>query len=303
MPEPDPSPDEEAGKGLLFGVAAYAWWGLAAIYFKAVGIVPPLEILAHRIAWSVVVLVLLVTITGRWRAIAAVIAAGKPLLFLLASTILIALNWYVFIWAISASRMVEASLGYFINPLVNVLFGFLFLGERLRTWEWVSVALAGVAVGWLTLGAGAFPWISLVLAVSFALYGLLRKLARVASIEGLTIETVLLLPLALGYLVMLDRGDRLAFGAHGWELSALLVAAGPITALPLLWFAAAVRRLRLATIGLLQYIAPTLQFMLAVLVYGEPFGGARVIAFALIWSAIALYSFENLKHHTSTRGR
>lgn len=286
-------------KGVLFGVAAYGWWGFVAAYFKLVQAVDPLEILAHRIVWSVAVLLLLITALHRWKAIAAVFASRGALTYLFASTILIAVNWYVFIWAVTHSRLVEASLGYFINPLVSVLLGFLFVGERLRQGEWVSVALAAVAVAWLTLTAGLFPWISLVLAVSFGLYGLVRKLAGVTSIEGLAIETVLLLPVAVGYLLWREEAGVLAFTHGPLALDLLLIAAGPLTALPLLWFAAAVRRLRLATIGLLQYIAPTIQFLLAVVVYGEPFGSRRVVAFVLIWTAITIYSADNLRH----RGR
>lgn len=285
--------------GVLFGIAAYGWWGFVAGYFKLVQAVDPLEILAHRIVWSVVVLLLLITALDRWKAIAAVFASRGAIAYLLVSTTLIAVNWYVFIWAVIHSRLIEASLGYFINPLVSVLLGFLFLGERLRRGEWVSVALAGVAVAWLTLTAGLFPWISLVLAASFGTYGLVRKIAGVTSIEGLTIETVLLLPLATGYLLWREHAGVLAFAHGSLALDLLLVAAGPLTALPLLWFAAAVRRLRLATVGLLQYIAPTIQFLLAVVVFGEPFGARRIVAFVLIWTAIAIYSADNLRH----RGR
>lgn len=290
---------ESSLTGILYGVAAYGWWGFVAVYFKLVRTVDPLEILAHRIVWSVAVLLLLITALHRWKAIASVLASRASLTYLAVSTTLIAVNWYIFIWAVTHARIVEASLGYFINPLVNVLLGFLFLGERLRRGEWVSVVLAAIAVGWLTVTAGLFPWISLILAVSFGLYGLVRKLAGIGSIEALTIETALLLPLAAAYLLWRHGANELSFGHVSGALDLLLVAAGPITALPLLWFAAAVRRLRLATIGLLQYIAPTIQFLLAVVVFGEPFGGPRVIAFALIWMAIVVYTTDNLRH----RGR
>jgi chloramphenicol-sensitive protein RarD len=285
--------------GVLFGIAAYGWWGFVAVYFKIVREVPPLEILAHRIIWSVVMLVLIVTFWRRWSAFGAVFRAPRTLAFLLGSTLLIALNWYVFIWAITRDHMVDASLGYFINPLVNVVLGFLFFGERLRRLERVSVALAGIAVLWLIVGAGVFPWISLTLAVSFGLYGLVRKLAQVASIEGLTIETVILLPFALAYLVHLETAGHLVFANQSLSMDALLVAAGPVTALPLIWFASAVRRLRLATIGLLQYIAPSIQFTLAVTIYREPFDRARLLAFILIWSAIAIYSFDNFRRRSA----
>lgn len=290
------TPDRETLKGVLFGIAAYGWWGFVAAYFKFVDVVAPLEILAHRIIWSVVVLLALVTFLRRWRSIAAIFRARRPLLFLLASTVLIAINWFVFIWAVTHSRMVEASLGYFVNPLVNVVLGFLFLREKLRRVEWSSVAIAAVAVVWLTAAAGVFPWISLILACSFGLYGLVRKLAGVPSIDGLTVETVILLPIAFIYLLQREVAGTLAFLHLSPGLDLLLLAAGPLTALPLLWFAAAVQRLRLATVGLLQYIAPTIQFLLAILVYSEPFGRNRFVAFLLIWIAIAVYSFDNFRH-------
>ncbi len=284
---------KEAIAGLLYGLAAYGSWGFLAVYFKLIDVVAPLEILAHRIVWSVVVLVVLITATRGWPAMRQIVSNRRSVLFLMATTCLIAVNWYIFIWAVTRDHMVEASLGYFINPLVNVLLGFFFLGEHLRRAEWLSVAFAGAAVAWLALGAGVFPWISLALAVSFGSYGLLRKIAGVASIGGLTVETVLLLPLAIGYLLVRQRSGTLAFGHVAPRLDLLLLAAGPFTALPLLWFASAVRRLRLATVGLLQYISPTIQFTLAVTVYREPFDAKRMLAFALIWVAIAIYSADN----------
>lgn len=280
--------------GLLYALAAYGWWGFAAIYFKIVKAVAPLEILAHRIVWSLVMLAILITVMRRWRPIGQVIRSRKTLLWLTASTILIAGNWYTYIWAVTRNHMIDASLGYFINPLVSVFLGYLFYAERLRPWEKVSIALAGIAVTWLTISAGVFPWIAIVLALSFGLYGLVRKKAGVASIEALTIETAILLPVATIYLVWLQSRGTLAFG-DSTRLDAWLVAAGPITALPLLWFAGAVRRLRLATIGLLQYIAPTIQFILAVAIYHEPFGGQRMIAFVLIWIAVAIFSIDNVR--------
>ena len=273
----------ESTKGVLYGIAAYGWWGVVAIYFKAVRHVAPLEILAHRIVWSVVVLVAIVTVMRRWPTLIRVAAEWRALRLLVLSTFLVATNWYVFIWAVSHDHLVDASLGYFINPLVNVVLGFVVLHERLRALEWVSVALAAVAVTWLAVGAGIFPWVSLTVAITFGLYGLVRKIAAVPSIEGLTIETAILFPIAAGYLIY-----------RGSTVDLLLVASGPITALPLLWFASAVQRLRLATMGLLQYISPTIQFALAVAVYKEPFGSQRLIAFVLIWGAIAIYSAANL---------
>lgn len=292
---------KETAAGLLYGLAAYGSWGFLAVYFKWIDVVSPLEILAHRIVWSVAVLVLLITVSRGWPAMRAIVSQRRSLLFLLATTCLIAANWYIFIWAVTRDHMVEASLGYFINPLVNVLLGFFFLRESLRKWEWVSVAIAGAAVAWLALAAGVFPWISLALALSFGSYGLLRKIAGVASIGGLAIETAILFPLAIVYLGVRSREGTLAFGNVSTSLDLLLLAAGPLTALPLLWFASAVRRLRLATVGLLQYISPTIQFTLAVTVYREPFDSRRMVAFALIWVAIAVYSVDNFRKRNVPR--
>jgi chloramphenicol-sensitive protein RarD len=285
---------ESSRTGVLYALAAYGWWGFAAIYFKLVQVVAPLEILAHRIVWSLLMLGVLITAMRRWRAIGHVLRSRATLAWLTASTLLIAVNWYTYIWAVTRNHMIDASLGYFINPLVSVLLGYLFYAERLRPWERASIALAAIAVTWLTVSVGIFPWIALVLAVSFGLYGLVRKKAAVASIEALTIETAILLPAAALYLYWLSRNGTLSFG-DSTRLDALLVAAGPVTALPLLWFAGAVRRLRLATIGLLQYIAPTLQFVIAVAIYREPFGGQRMIAFVLIWIAVAMFSIDNVR--------
>jgi chloramphenicol-sensitive protein RarD len=210
------------------------------------------------------------------------------------SSLLVATNWLVFIWSVTNDHLLDSSLGYFLNPLVNIVLGFLVLGERLRRWEWVSVTIAAAGVTWLMAGAGVFPWVALVLAVSFGLYGLVRKLAAVTAIEGLAVETTVLLPLAVAFLIVRSAAGTLVFANRSTAIDLLLMAAGPMTALPLLWFAAAVRRLRLATVGLLQYISPSIQFVLAVFVFGEAFGPERLIAFVLIWIAVAVYSISNL---------
>lgn len=284
----------EAAKGVLYGIAAYATWGIVAIYFKTLRRVAPLEILAHRIVWSVLMLVVIITALRRWPSLMRIVRHGRSAGLLFLSTFLVAANWYVFIWAVTHDRLVDASLGYFINPLVNVLLGFLFLRERLRPLEWVSVALAAAAVTWLTIGSGVFPWISLTVAITFGLYGLVRKIAAVPAIEGLTIETAILLPLAGGYLLHRATAGTATFAHGSMALDLLLIASGPVTAVPLIWFASAVQRLRLATLGLLQYISPTIQFAVAVAMYHEPFGHDRLIAFALIWCAIGIYSVPNL---------
>jgi chloramphenicol-sensitive protein RarD len=275
----------ESTRGVLFGVAAYGWWGVVAIYFRLLRNVRPEEVLAHRIVWSAVMLAAIVTLMRRWPSLYELFRDRRSVRLLALSASLVAANWYVFIWAVGRDHLLEASLGYFITPLINVLLGFAFLHERLRTLEWASVALAGVAVLWLVVGVGVFPWVSLAVALTFGMYGLVRKIAAVRSLEGLTIETVLLLPIAAGYLI---------YRASVPDL--LLLASGPITALPLLWFASAVQRLRLATVGLLQYISPTIQFALAVAAFGEPFGSEKLIAFVLIWFAIGIYSAANVTY-------
>jgi chloramphenicol-sensitive protein RarD len=207
-----------------------------------------------------------------------------------AASALIAVNWLVYIWAILAGRVMEGSLGYFINPLVSVALGVLVLGERLERPVGIAVAVASLGVVWLTVGLGQLPWVSLSLAFSFGSYGLLRKLVPVGALLGLCVETLLLLPLALGYLVWASVSGRLAFGSGNLRLDVLLVLAGPLTAVPLLFFAAAARRLPLSTLGFLQYLSPTVQFLLAVFVYGEPLDAARAGAFAFIWAGLALFT-------------
>jgi chloramphenicol-sensitive protein RarD len=284
----------EPAKGVLYGIAAYGTWGIVAIYFKTIRRVAPLEILAHRIVWSVVVLVAIVSVLRRWPALIRVARDARSVRLLCLSTFLVAANWYAFIWAVTHEHLMDASLGYFMNPLVNVLLGFLVLRERLRALEWASVALAVIAVAWLAIAAGIVPWISLTVAVTFGLYGLVRKIAAVPAIEGLTLETAILLPIAAGYLIHRAAAGTGAFRADSVRLDLLLIAAGPVTAIPLIWFAAAVQRLRLATLGLLQYLSPTIQFVVAVAIYHEPFGHERLLAFVLIWCAIVMYSGANV---------
>lgn len=291
--------DTSSRAGVAYGLACYLWWGLVVVYFKAVAHVPPTEVLAHRVVWSLVLLSILMRFKDRWPVALAAVRDRRTLLTLMGSATLVAANWFVFIWAVGHGRVVEASLGYFINPLVNVLLGFVFLGERLRPLQWLSVGLATVAVGTLTARVGHLPWIALVLAFSFGFYGLLRKTASVGAMEGLTIETILLSPAALVYLVTLAGRQEIRFAAGSRATDGLLVFSGVVTALPLLWFSNAARRLRLATVGFLQYLAPSLQLLLGVVVYGEPFGRDHQVAFGLIWTALALYSFETMRGQRS----
>ncbi|MHB8078724.1 MAG: EamA family transporter RarD [Candidatus Krumholzibacteriia bacterium] len=285
----------ETRRGVLYGFLAYGWWGFIALYFRAVQTVMPLEVLAHRIIWSALLLLLLLAARGRLRDLATAVRHRRTLLTLAASTALIAVNWYVFIVAVTTGHLLQASLGYYINPLVNVLLGFVFLGERLRTAQRWSVLLAAVGVAWLGASFREVPVTALVLATSFGLYGLLRKTARADALTGLAFETLLLLPAAALFLGRAHAAERLAFLHREARLDLLLVAAGPITALPLLWFANAARRLRLATVGFLQYLSPSLQFLLAVTVFGERFTPAHRVAFACIWTALAIYTADAVR--------
>lgn len=283
------APDERA-RGLGFALAAYASWGMLPVYFKALRTVPPVEILSHRVVWSVLLLAALIGLRGGPGAFRAPFRRERlPLLVL--TTGLISTNWLVYIWAVQAGRVLEASLGYFINPLVNVLLGVAFLGESLSPRQRNAVLLAAAGVLVLVVRAGTFPWIALVLALSFGLYGLLRKRAGIDAVGGLFAETALLAPIALAFLLARGETGQGAFGSAP-GVTALLAAAGVITALPLVWFTLGVHRLRLSTMGLVQYVAPSGQFLLAVLLYREPFGPPHAVAFACIWGSLALYSWD-----------
>lgn len=278
--------------GFLFTVGAYAIWGLGPIYWKLVEEVPAVQLLAHRILWSLLILGVLVAVQRRWRELFRVFRSARVSLTLVGSTAMIAVNWLVFIWAMTTERILEASLGYFINPLVTVLLALVFLGERLSRGRWVAVALAAVGVGILALRVGTLPWISLALAFSFGLYGLLRKTVRAEPEVGLLVESCLLAPWMLLLLVRAEAAGVGAFGHRGPGFDLLLAVSGLVTALPLLLFTHGVRRLPLSTVGFLQYLAPSLQFLLAVGVYGESFTLDHFAAFALIWTALAIFVWD-----------
>ena len=282
----------ETRKGVLYGVLAYLTWGFSVFYFKALGSVPPVEILAHRIVWSVPLLLGWLAWRGRLGNLRQALSQRRTILILLVTTVLIGSNWLVFIFTVATGRIVQSSLGYYINPLVNVLLGVVFLGERLRRMQIASVLLATVGVTYLTLSYGELPLLSLFLAGTFGLYGLLRKTVRADGPVGLTVETSLLLPAALFFLVYREARGELVFTHTSWRVDLLLPLAGVVTTVPLVWFANAVRRLRLATMGFLQYLSPSLQLLLAIAVYGEPFTRAHLVTFGCIWLALALYSYD-----------
>lgn len=280
--------------GILYAATAYALWGVFPLYFKSLQHIAPMEILAHRMVWSLAFLAIVLAWRRQWTWLGEVLRRPKVLAGFAASALLLSTNWFIYIWAVNNGHVVDSSLGYFINPLFNVLLGSLLLRERLRAVQWVAVALAACGVAWLTWQGGSLPWIALLLATTFALYGLLRKTAALGALEGLALETLLLFPLACAYLLMLSVEGRNSFAGVSTVSQMLLVAAGPITAIPLLLFASGARRIPLSLLGLLQYIGPTLQLLLGVWLYHEPFGGARLAGFALIWSALAVYSLEGL---------
>ena len=289
----DPAKTRRAG--LLFGLGAYLLWGFLPIYFKAIGHVGAVEIVAHRIVWSLVFLAALATLWNKWPGIRAALGTSRVLLTLTVTAILIGANWLIWIYAVVSGHVLEGSLGYYLNPLVNVLFGVFLLKEKLTRAQVFAVCLAACGVALLAVGASGAIWISLSLALSFATYGYLRKVATVDSIEGLTIETALLTPLAAGWILWLQSRGESAFFAGEVSTDILLFLGGTITAVPLLLFTAAARRLPYSTLGFLQYIAPSLQFALAVLVYGEQFTLAHAFCFGAIWTALAIFAFEGVR--------
>jgi chloramphenicol-sensitive protein RarD len=287
--------------GILYAIAAYAIWGVLPIYLKALRHVSPLEILLHRVVWSFAFLLAVLAARRRWGWLKPALRSPAVVGRSVASAALLSVNWLVYIWAVNSGRVVDASLGYFITPLINVLFGVVLLRERLRPGQWLSVAMAGTGVVWLTARLGELPWVSLVLAVSFGSYGLLRKTSSLGALEGLTLETVLLSPLAAAVLGRLHAGGQTAFGHADAGTHALLLLAGPITAVPLLLFAAGMRRIPLSLLGILQYVSPTLQFLLGVFLYQERFDAMKLVGFLFIWSAVAVYSAEGLRHGRVSR--
>lgn len=294
MISPKHTAARETGQGVAYGLSAYLLWGFFPLYFKGVADVPPLEVLAHRSAWSLVTLIIILTATRKWSNVRTALTKGRTILILCATTVLIATNWFVFLFAVASNQVLQSSFGYFINPLVSVLFGFLFLRERLTRLQLVSLMFACTGVLVLAINYGGAPWIALVLAVTFGLYGLLRKTAPVDPLTGLAVETLILFPAAIGYLCYLYAAAKGAFPSVSLLDNVLLPMSGVVTALPLLWFSTAARRLRLATIGFMQYITPTMHFLLAVVAFGEPFNRVELVSFAFIWAGLILYSYDAL---------
>ncbi|HDY92473.1 MAG TPA: EamA family transporter RarD [Pseudoalteromonas sp.] len=291
--------DTEQRKGAIFACLAFFMWGLAPIYFKLIQHVTAFEILMHRVVWSVVFLVLVVSILKYWDKVKRIIVQPKLLLMLVITSALLGFNWGLFIWAINNNHMLDASLGYYINPLLNVLLGMLFLGERLRKFQGVAVALAFSGVVLQLISFGSFPVVAFSLAISFALYGLIRKKLPVEALPGILLEALILLPVALIYWWLMVPTPTSSLPANDWHTNALLISAGIVTTLPLLCFTGAAKRLQYTTLGFFQYIGPSLMFVLAVVFYGEIFDAERVVTFACIWSALAIFSWDS--YHQSRK--
>lgn len=287
-------------QGVVATLIAFTIWGLMPLYFKAVGSVSPGEIVAHRVLWSVVFLLALLALWRGFDGLRRLMAQPRLIGQLALSASLTGSNWLVFVWAISENRLIEASLGYFINPLVSILLGRLVLGERMRPLQQAAVALACAGVAWRVWQVGTLPWIALFLAITFGLYGLLRKRAPVDAINGLFVETLVTAPLAIGWLIWLASRGSLQFG-QDLATDALLPLAGVLTAVPLMLFAIGAQRLPLSTIGFLQYLAPSINFVLAVFLFREPFDAGQLAGFALIWAALAVYSVDMLRASRATR--
>ncbi len=286
----------ESRRGFLIGAAAYLMWGLFPLYWPLLEPAGAVEILAHRIFWSLAVMALLVVLLRRTDRLRAVMASRRTLAILTAASVVIAINWGTYIWGVNNEHVVEASLGYFITPLVLVLMGVFVLGERLRPLQWAALGLAAAAVIGLTVEYGRPPWVALVLAFSFGSYGLAKKKANTGAVESLTVETLLLTPIALGYLVWLTSQGSSQFANHGLSHAALLASAGLVTAIPLICFGAAATRVSMTTLGLLQYLAPTIQFGLGVALFHEPMPALRWLGFSLVWVALAIFTAESVNH-------
>lgn len=281
--------------GILYATTAFLCWGLFPLYFHAIGEVPPIEILAHRMLWSLLFLAIVLTARQQWKWLPKVLQQPRVLLSFVASALLLTANWGVYIWSVNNGHVIDASLGYFINPLVNVVLGMIVLKEKLRRAQWIAISVAAGGVAWLTWQSGHLPWIALILGITFGGYGLLRKTAALAALEGLSLETMILFPLALIYVLWLGlHGQNTFINTPHDSTRWLLAAAGPITAIPLLLFAAGARKIPMAVLGLLQYLSPTMQAVLGVWVFHEAFTADRMIGFLIIWAALILYVAEGL---------
>jgi len=279
-------------KGVLYGVAAYLMWGFFPIYFKALQVVPSIQIVLHRVVWSFLFVMLLIFLRREWPRFRDSLRNQRVFLTYTLTAVLLAVNWLIYIYGINSGQVVETSLGYFINPLLSVALGVIFLRERLRPMQWFPVGLVALGVLYLTLQYGSLPWIALALAFSFGMYGLIKKIAPLGSLHGLSLETGIIFIPALVYLLVVESQGNGSFGHLGWNVTLLLAFVGVVTALPLLLFGLAARSIPLTLLGILQYIAPTVQFLLGIFLYQEPFTITRLVGFAIIWLALIIFSLE-----------
>jgi chloramphenicol-sensitive protein RarD len=287
--------------GYLLGFSAWAMWGFFPLYWPLLEPSTATEILAHRIVWSLVVIAVVVVVAKRRARVIATFAVRRTRLFLIAAAFLITANWGTYIWGVNNGHVVETSLGYFINPLVSVMLGVLVFDERMRRLQWVAIGLAAVAVLVLTVNYGRPPWVALILAFSFALYGLVKKKAHAGAVESLAVETAVMTPLSLAYIAFLGATGASSFGPAGFWHAVLMIGTGVLTVVPLLCFSAAATRIPLSTLGLMQYVTPTLQFTLGVVVFNEPMPTVRWVGFAIIWAALALFTADVLRHRRTLR--
>ena len=284
-------------KGIWYGIAAYAMWGFFPIYWKLLHDIPALQLLGHRISWSFLLLFAFIFITKQWDEFRAVAFNRRTLGIYAVAGVLLSLNWLIYVWGVNAGFIVETSLGYFINPLLSVLFGVIFLREKLRPMQWLPVVIATIGVTYLTITYGRLPWIALSLAVSFGLYGLVKKLSPLGSVFGLTLETGIVFPVALIYLAFVQANGTAGFLHDGALVDILLIGGGIVTTIPLLMFASAAKEIPLNMVGVLQYFAPTIQFLIGVFVYKEPFDHTRLIGFGIVWLALIIFGLENILAH------
>ena len=286
--------------GVWFGILAYTAWGVLPLYWKLLNLVPALEILSHRILWSFIFIWLIILVTGGWQFVGNAFADKKNILLIFLSGILISINWFTYIWAVNSNHVIEASMGYYINPLVVVLLSVVVIKERLNRWQGIAIILAATGVMIMTVQYGRIPWVSLVLASSFALYGLLKKLVKVDSMTGLALETSIVMPIALAYIISKEVQGVGALGVNPVATSLLLVGSGIVTAVPLLWFGMGTQKIKLSMMGFLQYIAPTISLILGVFVFKEHFPPTHLISFGFIWAGLLVFAVSNIR---DARGR
>ena len=284
-------------KGILYGIGAYILWGFFPIYWKFLHKVSATQVIGHRIGWSFIVLMIFILITKQWKDFLSVASNPKTIAMYAVAGVLLSINWLIYVWGVNMGFIVETSLGYFINPLISVLLGVLFLRERLRPAQWIPVVLAAIGVFYLTFVYGRLPWIALSLAFSFGTYGLVKKLAPLGSLYGLTLETAIVFPVALIYLIFVEVTGTGAFLHSGLQTDLFLAGAGIVTTIPLLMFASAAKEIPLSMVGILQYIAPTLQFLIGVFMYKEPFDQSHLIGFGIVWFALIIFWVENFISH------